>query len=249
MSPAGLGLRRAATPLAALLAVGALAGAARAEGDPVWKTAYAKVGAVPILRADVDADTKRGVPPAQALQRRISLEVLRQGLQQSGVDPAALPEAELTAALEEAASTLKAMGRTLEDVLAGAGQTREQFREELRIPTAFRVYVRGRVSDDQVRASCEAGALRIAGQVRAMHILVTVRKDRDEVAARARAQELIAQLGEEPTREAFAALAREASDDPMASLTDGDLDWFPLGATGSCRRRSRAQPSSAPSRA
>ena len=211
----------------AAAAAAALSGLALAQDDAGWEDAYARVGEAPISRAAVDADVARGAPLPQVLQRHVSLEVLRQGLARNGVDPGAVSEEELSAAVEEATASLRAMGRDLEAVLKQAGQTRAQFRESIRVPTAFRKFVRSGIRDEELRATFEADALRIAGEVRAMHVLVTIRADRDEVAARARAQELVAGLGASPTREAFAALAREASDDPMASLTDGDLDWFP----------------------
>ncbi len=79
----------------------------------------------------------------------------------------------------------------------------------------------------------EQNAARLAGQEerRASHILITA--DRSATAqerqkARARAEELLAQLRKAPDR--FAELARQNSQDPGSAAQGGDLDFFARGA-------------------
>ena len=87
--------------------------------------------------------------------------------------------------------------------------------------------------EQDLRTYYEQNLQRLAGQEqrRASHILITAAKDapgaeRDK--ARARAQELLAQLRKTP--KAFADLARKNSQDPGSASKGGDLDFFARGA-------------------
>lgn len=87
--------------------------------------------------------------------------------------------------------------------------------------------------EQDLRTYYEQNLQRLAGQEqrRASHILITAAKDapaaeRDK--ARARAQELLAQLRKAP--KAFADLARKHSQDPGSASQGGDLDFFARGA-------------------
>ena len=87
--------------------------------------------------------------------------------------------------------------------------------------------------EQDLRTYYEQNLQRLAGQEqrRARHILITAAKDapaaeRDK--ARARAQELLAQLRKAP--KAFADLARKHSQDPGSASQGGDLDFFARGA-------------------
>lgn len=87
--------------------------------------------------------------------------------------------------------------------------------------------------EQDLRTYYEQNLQRLAGQEqrRASHILITAAKDapaaeRDK--ARARAQELLAQLRKTP--KAFADMARKHSQDPGSASQGGDLDFFARGA-------------------
>lgn len=87
--------------------------------------------------------------------------------------------------------------------------------------------------EQDLRTYYEQNLQRLAGQEqrRASHILITATKDaptaeRDK--ARARAQELLAQLRQNPKN--FADLARKHSQDPGSAAQGGDLDFFARGA-------------------
>ena len=87
--------------------------------------------------------------------------------------------------------------------------------------------------EQDLRTYYEQNLQRLAGQEqrRASHILITAAKEapaaeRDQ--ARAKAQELLAQLRKSP--KAFADLARKHSQDPGSAAKGGDLDYFARGA-------------------
>jgi peptidyl-prolyl cis-trans isomerase D len=89
------------------------------------------------------------------------------------------------------------------------------------------------VPEEELKAYYEQNSARLAGleERRASHILITVDKaasaaERDK--ARAKAQELLADLQKSPTQ--FAELARKNSQDPGSAAKGGDLDFFGRGA-------------------
>lgn len=220
---------RARLALLAALAATSLASAQDAAhshpapaGPPPPPEAYALVGDVAILRTAVKATAEReGAPLVVALQRAITSEVLRQNLVRVGADPALVPEAELDQGLAEAKAALSLRG-------AKPAQLTEldRHREELRVGVAFSRYVGSLVSDADLLAFFEAHELEVAGEVRLRAVVVRVDPARGGGAgAIDRAMQLRARLGDAPTDATFAALARDASEEPSAVLTGGDLDW------------------------
>src|SRR5690606_8475058 len=195
-------------------------GIARAEDEAAWKTAWARVDGIAVLRTEVAADVARGVPLPHAIERRVTVALMHANLLREGADPARLPAAELEAALAEAREALAPQGG-LDAFLQRAGQTLPQFTEALRVPTAFRSYLRAGIGEDDLRAFFAQEML----QLRVRHVLVKVSPTRDAAAARARAEGLLKGLGESPREADFLRLVAE-SDDPMAALSGGDLDWL-----------------------
>jgi len=191
-----------------------------------WQDAYARVDGVAILRTAIDADAKQGMPKAVALQRRITLELLRAGLARAGRSADEVPAADLEQAFADAKAQLARRKVELEDALAKAGQSVEEFKQGLKIPLAFRNYVRDQLSEEKLRQLFSEQKLAMAGELRLSHIFLKVTKERPAKAAQAKAEALLKQLGSKATAQAFAGLASEASEDPMASLTGGDLDWL-----------------------
>jgi parvulin-like peptidyl-prolyl isomerase len=193
-----------------------------ADLPPPPREAYAVVGDVAILRTAVHAEATSGrMPAVAALQKLITLEVLRQHLVREGHDPARVSEADLDQSVAEAKAALTAQGASPEH-LAQA----DAMRDSLRVPVAFSLFIDGLVKDEELVAGFEERRLALAGELRLRAI--SIRSDASsggEAAARAQLAAARARLGEAPTDDAFAALARTASQDPNAVLTGGDLDW------------------------
>ena len=115
----------------------------------------------------------------------------------------------------------------------GLFQAAEQARIEYLVLDIDAVRKGIRLNEQDVRSYYEQNVARLSGpeERRASHILITVAKDApaDERAkARARAQELLAQVRKAP--EGFAALAKKNSQDPGSAPNGGDLDYFGRGA-------------------
>lgn len=218
------GLVAALAALAALLAPAALAdgdGHAQGTGRQVPRNAYALVGDVAILKTAVHAEERQGFPPVVALQRQIAMEVLRQNLVARGADPATVTDEELAQGLADAKASLAARGASPEQVAQ-----LDAFRESMRVPVAFSRYVASQVRDEDLVKDFDRWRAALAGEVRVRAIVLMIDPEKGgEPAARQRLDALRARLGAAPTDEQFAAAAREASDDPNAILTGGDLDW------------------------
>lgn len=89
------------------------------------------------------------------------------------------------------------------------------------------------VNEDDLRRSYKENEKRftVPEERRARHILVEVKKDasvEQKKAARAKAEQLLAQLQKNPSQ--FAELAKKNSDDPGSAANGGDLDFFGRGA-------------------
>jgi parvulin-like peptidyl-prolyl isomerase len=199
--------------------------ASSSQADETWKDAYAKVDGVAILRTAVDAEAKPGLPKSQVLQRHMTMELMRAGLTRAGRDLGAVSAAELDAAMKETEEALKSRGGSLAEILKRSGQTRAQFRADLKLPLAFRGLVRSQLTPAKVKAEFESKKVLLGGEVRISHVLVAIKSGRSRTQAQTRAQTLLEGLGAKPSLEDFAKLASEKSDSPMASLTGGDLDW------------------------
>jgi len=90
-----------------------------------------------------------------------------------------------------------------------------------------------RLNEQDLRSYYEQNAARLSGteERRASHILIAAAKgapDADRQKARARAEELLAQVRKAP--DSFAELARKQSQDPGSAARGGDLDFFARGA-------------------
>jgi peptidyl-prolyl cis-trans isomerase D len=90
-----------------------------------------------------------------------------------------------------------------------------------------------RLNEQDLRSYYEQNAARLSGteERRASHILIAAAKgapDADRQKARARAEELLAQVRKTP--DSFAELARKQSQDPGSAARGGDLDFFARGA-------------------
>ncbi|HWI83440.1 SurA N-terminal domain-containing protein, partial [Ramlibacter sp.] len=89
------------------------------------------------------------------------------------------------------------------------------------------------VNESDLKSYFEQNVARLGGQEerRASHILVTVPKgaaEADKQKARAKAEELLAQVKKAP--DSFAEVAKKNSQDPGSAAQGGDLDFFARGA-------------------
>ncbi len=89
------------------------------------------------------------------------------------------------------------------------------------------------VNDADLKTYYDQNATRMNGpeQRRASHILITVAKDAspaDKAKAKAKAEELLAQVKKNP--DSFAEVAKKNSQDPGSAANGGDLDFFARGA-------------------
>lgn len=214
--------RRAALLTAFVLLLAARAGAQ--EPPPLPPGAIAVVGSRTITKKDLEAETIVG-SPAQALQRLIDRAIIEQGMRRDGGDLGAVKASQI----DEELGKLEAQDSPvpLKLVLERTGQTREQFKSTLRLLIALRTLVERTITKERLEQLYAERALLIAGEVRASQICVKI-EGRGTKAAKARALELLQRLSkvEGDLDDAFAKLAIEASDDPLAPLTAGDLDWL-----------------------
>lgn len=109
----------------------------------------------------------------------------------------------------------------------------DQLRAEFLVLSRDALVAQTVVGDDEIKAYYQSHADRYrAGETRrASHILIPVAKnatEADTVAAKVKAEELLAKLKANPGD--FAKLAREYSEDTISAAKGGDLDWFGRGA-------------------
>ena len=109
----------------------------------------------------------------------------------------------------------------------------EQVRAEFLTLSQEALTAQAVVSDEEVKAYYQTHGDRYKGAEtrRASHILISAAKDAPEAevkAAKAKAEELLAQLRKAPGD--FAKLAKQSSQDPGSAAKGGDLDWFGRGA-------------------
>jgi peptidyl-prolyl cis-trans isomerase D len=108
----------------------------------------------------------------------------------------------------------------------------EQVRAEFLVFSRDALTAQAVVGDEEVKAYYQSHADRFkSGEMRrASHILIRAAKDAPEAAvaaAKAKAEELLAQLKKSPGD--FAKLAKQNSQDPGSAEKGGDLDWFARG--------------------
>jgi len=109
----------------------------------------------------------------------------------------------------------------------------EQVRAEFLVLSREALTAQAVVGDEEVKAYYKShlDRYKAAETRRASHILIQAAKDAPEAtakAAKARADELLAQLQKTPGD--FAKLAKQNSQDPGSAAKGGDLDWFGRGA-------------------
>ncbi|MDP2826502.1 MAG: SurA N-terminal domain-containing protein [Sulfuritalea sp.] len=109
----------------------------------------------------------------------------------------------------------------------------EQVRAEFLVLSREALTAQAVIGDEEVKAYYQSHVDRYKGAEtrRASHILIQAAKDAPEAdakAARAKAEELLAQLQKTPGD--FARLAKQNSQDPGSAAKGGDLDWFGRGA-------------------
>ena len=109
----------------------------------------------------------------------------------------------------------------------------EQVRAEFLTLSQEALTAQAVVSDEEIKAYYQSHGDRYKGAEtrRASHILISAAKDAPDAevkAAKAKADELLAQLRKAPGD--FAKLAKQSSQDPGSAAKGGDLDWFGRGA-------------------
>ena len=129
--------------------------------------------------------------------------------------------------------------KELEEALAQEGKTITGYKQQILKPQLLRlrvlnVQVRSRVSvsQDEIKALYQQNmrALGVETKVRARHIFVAVPEDADAAVTaklKARAVELLRRVKQKDAD--FAAVAKEASDDPVTREDGGDLRYFGRG--------------------
>lgn len=207
--------------LALCAATAAAQEAPRPDEAPLPPGAWAQVGpsgeATTILREAVEADARRsGLTPGQALRRLVASEVMRRNLVTAGHDPAALDAKALDAGVAETRAALQKAGAPPEQLARLEAQ-----REALRVPVAMKDLVEALAAKEDLAKDFPRRRLELLGELRVRAIFIA-----NGAGAAAKVADLQRQLGDAPTDAAFAELARKASDDPLAILTGGDLDWF-----------------------
>lgn len=108
----------------------------------------------------------------------------------------------------------------------------EQVRAEFVVLSQSKLAGQFAPTDDEIKAYYQSHAeqFKTPEERRASHILILAKKDAppaEDKAARAKAEELLAQLKKDPA--AFARLAQQNSQDPGSAAKGGDLDWFGRG--------------------
>ena len=119
------------------------------------------------------------------------------------------------------------------DANAALFQVPEQIRAEYLVLSRQALAAAADVSDDDVKSwyAAHAEQFKQPEQRRASHILIKVAKtagEADVVAAKAKIEEIRGRLAKDPA--AFAALAKQYSQDPVSAAKGGDLEWFGKGA-------------------
>lgn len=162
-------------------------------------------------------------PPAQA---GVALDSY---FEQREVQVARFPAADFKARVEPSDADLQAFYKGNPQLF----QAPEQANIEYVVLDPSTLQAGAAVNEADLRTYYEQNAARLAGQEerRASHILVAVPKgapDADKQKARAKAEELLAQLRKNP--DSFADVAKANSQDPGSAAQGGDLDFFARGA-------------------
>lgn len=183
------------------------------------------------LPADqADAAVKQIAPRAlpQLAEEFVMLKLLQDAAAKEGLS---VTDEEVDAKFEELKGSLPP-GMTFEDALAQSGKTADQIKQDLRdtlpVQKLFEKVTAGcKATDEEIEKFYKDNASQFTTpeQVRASHILVSIKPgatDEDKAAAKAKLEGILAKLKDGGD---FAALATEHSDCPSKS-NGGDLDWF-----------------------
>jgi len=155
----------------------------------------------------------------QVLDQMVTERLIRQAVAAAGVE---VPDEAVRAEMDKVKEQL-AEGVTLEQALAGAGLTEEEWAEEIRLELGLRQLLNERVqiTEEEMKAFFEQykDFLGTEEQVRVSHILVDSREEAEEI------REMLLAGAD------FAQVAREKSADAGSAARGGDLGWVSRGQT------------------
>lgn len=153
----------------------------------------------------------------EVLEQMVTERLMKQAVDAAGIEVA---EEEIRAEMERVKAQLPE-GISVEDALASAGMTEEEWADEIRLDIALRTLLMDRfeVTEEEMRTFFEEykDFFSTEEQVQVRHILVE-----DEEEAKALREQLEAGAD-------FAELAREKSIDRGSAIQGGDLGWVTRG--------------------
>jgi parvulin-like peptidyl-prolyl isomerase len=224
---------RAALPLLGVVGL-LLAGLPARAGDPpaaasttsaVPSDSWAMVDSRAITRAEVTKRAKlMGFPEAFALEMLVNESIIADHLDKDGVSPGSVSADELAKGREAWREAMKRGGQDPDARMKADGITVADLDAVFRVTSAFKLRVERDATDVALHEAFEKRwKLELAGEVRARHILVTVKGGNDAAALQA-ALAVLSSVAADGSN--MATLARAVSEDPNAPLDGGDLDWF-----------------------
>lgn len=208
---------RTKTLLALIIAVALVgAGSMGMMAQPPAEDAVAKVNGEVITERELYEElvNRSG---REVLEQMLTERLMKQAVDAAGIEVA---DEDIQAEMERVKSQLPE-GVSVEDALAAAGMTEEQWMDEIRLDISLRTLLMDRfeVTEEEMQAFFEEYKefFGTEEQVRVRHILV-----RDEEEAQALREQL--EDGAD-----FAELAREKSADRASAIQGGDLGWVTRG--------------------
>lgn len=225
----------AQTPKAAAPAQTKAAPAATATKPAVPNTILAMVNGEPIKSAEVARfSTQYSIRPGDekrfydnAMEVLVNTKLLGQFLRKNRIEVKPAEVDEVVAQYEKAA---KENNDGLVNQLAQTGLTMEEFRDQIARTLQWKKYVTGNATDSELKKYADANKDAFNGaQVRASHILISVKPDAD-AAAKQKAKDKLASLKKEieSGKLGFPDAANKFSEDPGNQQTPngGDLGFF-----------------------